>query len=262
MRVIVTRPEAEAAEWVAALQAAGFDAVALPLIDIRPVADAAPLHEAWRRIAEYRAAMFVSANAVRAMFAARHWGARLGVRAWATGAGTRNALLAAGVDAVLIDSPAPDAPQFDSEALWDVVQSQVRAGDRVLIVRGGEGGLVAPVGRDWLETQLTARGAAVDTVVAYLRAAPRFSAEQLAAASRAANDGCVWLFSSSQAIAHLRAAIPRETWARARAIATHPRIAQAARDVGFAVVRVSRPGLAEVIAALESADEFRAAADR
>jgi uroporphyrinogen-III synthase len=50
MRVIVTRPAAEAAEWVEGLRARGFDAAALPLIDIR-AADAAPLRDAWSRIA-------------------------------------------------------------------------------------------------------------------------------------------------------------------------------------------------------------------
>jgi hypothetical protein len=35
-----------------------------------------------------------------------------------------------------IDGPSPDAAQFESEALWQNVHGQVRAGDRVLIVRG------------------------------------------------------------------------------------------------------------------------------
>ena len=45
--VIVTRPEREAAQWVADLRAAGLDAVALPLIVIAPVADAEPMRLAW-----------------------------------------------------------------------------------------------------------------------------------------------------------------------------------------------------------------------
>jgi uroporphyrinogen-III synthase len=147
------------------------------------------------------------------------------------------------VSAENIDSPAADAPQFDSEALWSVVQGQCRAADRVLLVRGGEG-------RDWLEQQLVQRGVAVQTVIAYRRVVPAWSGEQRSLAAGAARD--TWLFSSSQAITHLRALLPRADWGDARAVATHPRIAQSARDAGFRVVCESRPAMNDVIAALES----------
>ena len=42
------------------------------------------------------------------------------------------------------------------------------------------------------------------------------------------------------------------SWDRARAIATHPRIAHAARRAGFGVVCESRPSVEAVVAALES----------
>jgi uroporphyrinogen-III synthase len=61
-----------------------------------------------------------------------------------------------------------------------------------------------------------------------------------------------WLFSSSQAIANLLTLEPRADWSGARAVATHPRIAESARSAGFGVVCESRPGLDAVIAALES----------
>lgn len=251
MRVIVTRPAAEAAEWVEGLRAAGFDAVALPLIDIGPVPDQAPLQQAWSRIDRYRAAMFVSANAVRGFFAARPAHAVFATRAWAPGAGTTNALLAAGVDAARIDSPPADSPSFDSEALWDIVRTQVAPNTRVLLVRGGDNS-AQPAGREWLEQRLHEAGATPEPVAAYVRLRPRWSGEEAGLARAACSDGSVWLFSSSQAIANLRAAAPFLDGSRARAIATHPRIAQAARDAGFAVVRVSRPPMDAVIADLES----------
>jgi uroporphyrinogen-III synthase len=253
MRVIVTRPAAEAAQWLAALNGRGFEAVALPLIEIRAAGDQAALADAWANIASYRAVMFVSANAVRGFFAARPKGVvTFTPRAWATGAGTRDALQAAG--ATTIDAPPADAPQFDSEALWDVVGAQCAPGDRVLIVRGGdvteEGAGIA--GRDWLAQKLAAQGVRVDQVLAYVRVCPSLTPAQSQLASAAAHDGSVWLFSSSQAIANLRACMPRCEWHDARAIATHPRIAQAARDAGFGVVCVSRPAVDAVIATLES----------
>lgn len=243
MRVVVTRPAAEAAEWVDALRGAGFDAVALPLIGIGAAADIAPLQQAWARIDSYRAAMFVSANAVRGFFAAKLPGTGFSPRAWATGAGTRNALLAANVAAAQIDTPASDAPQFDSEALWQVVAPQCDGGGRVLLVRGGDG-------RDWLEQRLVERGTAVETVIAYSRRRPSWSKDEESMAASAAGE--TWLFSSSEAIANLLALTPGREWSGARAVATHPRIAQAARDSGFGVVCESRPALDDVIAALES----------
>jgi uroporphyrinogen-III synthase len=249
MRVIVTRPAAEAAEWVAALRERGFDAVALPLLAVRAADDPAPVRDAWSRIAGYRAVMFVSANAVRAFFAMRPAGAVFTPVAWATGGSTRAALLAAGVSRV--DAPHADAPQFDSEALWDIVQAQCARGDRVLIVRGGEKG-AGIAGRDWLADQLSARGVQVEQVPAYLRLRPQLTAGQLALASAAAQDGSAWLFSSSQAIANLRECVAEASWSKARAIATHPRIAQAARDAGFGVVCVSRPPVDAVVGVLES----------
>jgi uroporphyrinogen-III synthase len=114
----------------------------------------------------------------------------------------------------------------------------------VLLVRGGEG-------RDWLGERLLERGVAVETVMAYSRRRPQWDAAQEALAASASGDA--WLFSSSEAIANLRALAPQLQWRSARAIATHPRIAQAARDAGFGVVCESRPAVPDVVAALESA---------
>jgi uroporphyrinogen-III synthase len=222
------------------------------LIEIRPLPDVAPLRQAWAHIDQYRSAMFVSANAVRGFFAARPERAQFQTRAWATGAGTSRALLDAGVDRARIDAPPPDSPRFDSEALWQVVGAQVGAQDRVLIVRGGDAPSGEPDGRDWLEQQLAHAGAHAETVPAYLRALPQWSREQRELARQASVDG-VWLFSSSQAVRNLRALVPSADWSQSSAIATHPRIAQAAHEAGFAVVRVSRPPMDAVIADLESA---------
>jgi len=253
MRVIVTRPASEARRWVDDLRQRGFDAVALPLMAIAPIAEPAALYAAWRQLERMRAVMFVSGNAVRHFFAqvpaGATWPGR--TRAWATGPGTREALVHAGVDAASVDAPAASAAQFDSEALWRQVAGQVTAGDRVLIVRGGDA-QGASSGRDWLADQLLAAGAQVELVVAYRRQAPDFDEARLQQARQAANAGHVWLFSSSQAISHLRAALPQQDWSHAHAVATHPRIAQAARRAGFGVVCESRPALDAVVAALES----------
>ena len=106
MRVIVTRPEREAQDWVQALQQAGYAAQALPLIGIGPAPDLDAVHRAWRQLHQYLGVMFVSANAVAGFFAARpadavalSADAGSATRAWATGPGTTQALLRAGVPA-------------------------------------------------------------------------------------------------------------------------------------------------------------------
>ena len=78
------------------------------------------------------------------------------------------------------------------------------------------------------------------------------SAAERDAATQAATDGSVWLFSSSEAIGNLVAACPGQDWGRAKAVVTHARIAQAAREAGFPVVCESRPTLAALMASIES----------
>ena len=90
----------------------------------------------------------------------------------------------------------------------------------------------------------------MEAVSVYERRAPQFSAAQLERMRRACVDGSIWLFSSSEAIAHLPAGLD---WRQAHALATHPRIAQAAQEAGFARVIQSRPALPEVLASIKSA---------
>jgi uroporphyrinogen-III synthase len=266
VRIIVTRVQPQAQQWVAQLQQLGFDAQALPLIEVRAVADAALLQAAWRGLPNYAAVMFVSRAAVDFFFKENRPLALVNKgldaiknRYWATGPGTTQALLAQGLVAAQIDSPSEQAGQFDSEALWAGVQSQIKPGDRVLIVRGdsaGDGpqaGVMRPgVGRDWLAEQLTQAGARVSFVVAYRRGPPLWSAAEQAFAAASASEGALWLFSSSEAVAHLKDLLPGQGWAFARALATHPRIADAARLQGFGQVAVTRPALTDVVASIKS----------
>jgi len=251
-RVIVTRPEREARQWVQALVQRGLAAEALPLIGIGAVGDQYALQRAWHGLADDHAVMFVSANAVEHFFAARPSGVAWGaVRAWATGPGTAEALSRAGVLPSSIDAPSATAPRFDSEALWALVAHAPLAGRRVLIVRGADdAGRVA--GRPWLAERLASVGATVDQVVAYQRCLPVWRDDDRVRARRAAHDGAIWLFSSSDALRHLSLLLPDEGWQAARAVATHVRIAEAAADLGFGRVTVAHPSLAAVAASIES----------
>jgi uroporphyrinogen-III synthase len=262
MRVIVTRPGPQAGQWVKALRAAGLEALALPLIEIGGPPDPDAVRAAWQRISSFHALMFVSANAVEQFFALQPPDAltsALQSRFFVTGPGSVAALLKAGVARSCIDAPDEAAAQFDSEALWAVVQGQVQHGWRVLIVRGNtdsdaaEGAVATQgVGRDWFAARLTEQGAEVEFLVAYERRAPVLSANAQALVQVAAADGSVWLFSSSEAVSNLCTMAAGQSWHRARAVATHPRIAQAARAAGFSQVCEARPDMAALVASIES----------
>lgn len=251
-RLLVTRPRAQAEDWVQRLAALGVVAEALPLIDIAPADDEASraaLQAAWRRAPSLAFVMFVSANAVAGWFGARPPDQRWpeGLKAGATGPGTATALRAAGLSEDQIVQPAADAPTLDAEALWARLVDWPWTGREVLVVRGEDG-------RDWLSAQWRQAGAHVDFVAAYRRRPPRWSAQEqaLAHAALAHPEDFAWLFSSSEALGHLGTCRPGADWSGSVALATHPRIAAAAQACGFGEVRTVDPSPDAVAAALRA----------
>jgi uroporphyrinogen-III synthase len=255
LQLLVTRPQPQADTWVRELRAHGVPAHALPLLQIEHAADPAA-RAAWHALERLALVMFVSPNAVQSFFALRPAGA-----AWpqttlagSTGPGTTQALRAVGVPAAQIAEPAREAAQFDSEALWHRLRERSWAGSRALVVRGDGG-------RDWLGEQLRDAGAQVEFVRTYRRVPPQWSAEQQAIAEAAlhAPQNSVWLLSSSQATAHLPTLLPHARWPAAQAWATHERIAQAARALGFGAVHTVAPTQQSVVDAWNRSIQFNAA---
>jgi len=232
MQLLVTRPQPQADEWAAGLRARGIAALALPLLQIVPESGPATA-AAWASLPECGLVVFVSPGCVTSFFALQPpaIGWPPATLAAATGPGTAQALRDAGVPVAAIVEPPPDAEQFDSEALWRVLAPQSWQGQRVLVVRGDGG-------RDWLADRLREQGAEVAFVQAYRRTLPSLSAAQrtlLATAVGAPARHC-WLFSSSQAVAHLRQLATQSDWSQGCAMATHPRIASTLRAAGFGTV--------------------------
>lgn len=249
--LLVTRPQPQADEWVAKLAQRGLAAVALPLLVIAPAADAAKVTAAWRLLPSLALVMFVSPNAVQRFFALRPAGQAwpAGLIAGGTGPGTHRALAEAGVPEALIRTPGAQDPAyggpFDSEALWQRLAGEPWAGRQALIVRG-EGG------REWLADTLRQQGAQVHFVEAYRRSGAVPQGRGLAALQAAlqAPLAYLWLLSSSQAVGHLGHLLPGQPWAAHQALATHPRIAQAARGLGFGRVGLAAPtpdGVAQAV---------------
>jgi uroporphyrinogen-III synthase len=240
--IVVTRPREQAGELVAGIDAQGGMAYLFPLLEISPWPDAAPLLEAAARLAQYDAAVFVSANAVRhalpVLLAKTGW--PVAVRAVAVGAGTARALSAAGVPDVLYPSASADSESL--LALPEFSEDRMR-GRRVVIFRGGGG-------RELLTQTLTARGARVDHVSVYRRSRPTAGADAFRARLLAGDFDALTL-SSSEALQHLLAQAGCLSNLRATPLFTpHARIADKARAAGFAQVIHTEAGDTGLLAGL------------
>jgi uroporphyrinogen-III synthase len=223
--VVVTRPVRQAAGLVRRLTALGAVPLVWPAIVILPPADRAPLARVQANLATYDIAVFVSANAVEyGVGDPARWPASL--TTFAPGPGTAEALAAVGVGNVHIP-----VESYDSEGLLALPALQQLAGRRVIVFRG-EGG------RERLGDTLRARGADIDYVACYRRAAPASGAEGLLAALREGRVSAVTL-TSSEGLDNLLAALSDEGRAAVAALplfVPHPRIAAHARTRGLGAV--------------------------
>ena len=236
--IVVTRPVRQAAAFAQQLAALGAAPIVWPAIVILPPADREALAKAHASLERYDFAFFVSANAAEyGAPAVGRWPRKL--QAYAPGPGTAAALASVGV-------PYPRVPEAsqDSEGLLALPElAQVR-GKRAIIFRG-QGG------RELLAETLRARGAAVDTVSCYRRAAPAGDARGLLDALRSHRAQALTL-TSAEGVDNLARAVGaagRAELARVPAFAPHPRIVEHARSLGFDA-RLTPGGDAGLIAGL------------
>ncbi len=262
--VVITRPKAPSLLWNKALGDAGFKVLHVPLIEIDGPPDPQDLEGVAEHLHDYQAIMFVSPQAVAQFFL--HCRVNMSTwqtPCWATGGASHAALLKAGVQATLILMPEDESGLWDSEHLWLRVKETVKAGQKVLIVRGTDLQHHEPVakdpqwaaqgmGREYLSEQLKDKGLEVTYLVAYQRRPPLWSEAQRMQVRALLNANSVWIFTSSQAARNLAEQTKPIDLSQAKAIATHERIAGELRHLGFGVVLLSRPGVAEVLRSLES----------
>jgi len=223
--ILVTRPARQAGGFAQKLAALGATPVIFPAIAILPPEDPAPLARTHDALATYDIAVFVSANAVE--YGApdpSRWPARL--TAFAPGPGTAEALAAVGIAGARIP-----ATTFDSEGLLALPELAAVNGKRVVIFRGDGG-------REHLGDTLRTRGAIVDYVGCYRRAAPASGATGLADAFRDGRIDAVTI-TSSEGLDNLWALADdtlRAAWRARPTFAPHPRIAARARALGLAAL--------------------------
>ena len=160
VRVIVTRPRAQAATMAARLEELGAETIAVPTIAIAPPDDPGPLDAACDRIGTFDWVVFTSVNAVARVaerLAAAPGGVRglAGPRLCAVGATTAEALAGRGLRVDLV----PD--EYRAEGVLRALRGQGDlTGVRVLLPRGD-------LARDLLPAELGRAGAAVTAVTAY-----------------------------------------------------------------------------------------------
>jgi uroporphyrinogen-III synthase len=226
--VLVTRPARQAGAFAQKLAALGAAPVIFPAIAILPPGDPAPLARAHAALGGYDFAVFVSANAVEyGAPAASLWPA--GVIAFAPGPGTAEALAAVGIAGTRIP-----ATTFDSDGLLALPELASPRGKRVIVFRGDGG-------RDQLGDALRARGATVEYVACYRRAAPATGAAGLVEAFRDGRIDAVTI-TSSEGLDNLWALCDvwtRERWNARPTFVPHPRIAAHARELGLLVVETA-----------------------
>jgi uroporphyrinogen III methyltransferase/synthase len=252
-RVLVTRAREQAGEIVAALEAAGAEAVQAPMIRFVPPVDFAPTDAAIDDLEGYDAVLLSSANAVR-FFAERmisrgRGPADTSLDVFCVGPRTAEAALAAGFPVHRI----PEG-RYDAEGLLAVVEKWMPpAGRRFLVPRPATGGAVLSEG-------LRAAGATVDEVVVYRTLPAEVDADALR--GQLGNGEVDALTFTSPSTVHNFAALldpgSRRALGECRVAAIGPTTAEALRREGFSVhVVPEQATVAGLVAAL--AAEFGAA---
>ncbi len=230
--IVVTRPAHQAQALARAIEDAGGRAILFPAIEIRDVEDLAPFVRVVEELEEFDLAVFISPNAAEraiGMILERR-ALPAGLKLAAIGSGGVRALAARGVSGVI----APPE-RYDSEALLEL--PEVASARRVAIFRGAGG-------REHLGEALRARGATVAYAECYRRCRPdldpkplldAWSRREIAALAVTSSEGLRNVFDmvGEPGRAHLQ---------RTALFVPHPRIAQAARDLGVRTVVVTGPG--------------------
>lgn len=224
IHIAITRPAGTGTSLARRVRALGGMPLLLPGSSLHAAPDPRAAARALRAALAGDGVIFTSPAAVR--FAARLVPLRARARVWAPGAGTLRALHRAGC--AQANAPARE----DSEGILALPALQDVRGQRIGIVG-------APGGRGLLARELTARGARIDHIHVYQRASARLGRRHADALRYAARQPLYVLLSSAEALANILAALPddaRRALLAGIAVASSPRIAEAAQAAGFARV--------------------------
>ncbi len=242
--VLVTRPAAQSAGLIAAIEASGGRAIAFPAIEIVPLG-AAAVCDAAARLPTPDITVFVSPNAVE-------YGAEFAGDATiaAVGPATAQALAASGKPADIVPTVG-----YDSESLLEEQALQNVVGKNIVIIRGTDG-------RQLLGDTLRERGALVHYLAVYERIPATHDAAATAAVEadwRAGNIDVVTVMSVAT-LDNLVELLPESCVER---LAGTPLVTPAARVIKEVLKRypASHPVLASGTGADSIVDAIAVAAD-
>jgi uroporphyrinogen III methyltransferase/synthase len=222
VRVLVARPEEQAASLCDPLLEWGADVVIQPAIAISDPPDWTAVDDALARIASFDYLVFSSANGVRYLLdrllaRGQDMRALSGVKLAAIGPGTTDAL----AQYHLRTDVAPD--EYRAEALAEVLSGDAR-GKRLLLARASRG-------REVLAEQLTAAGGDVEQIVVYSSTDVTAPDEDLA---QLMQEGQVhWVAVTSSAIARSLAALFGPALHNAKLASISPVTSATLRELGF-----------------------------
>lgn len=207
-RVVITRPEAQAAPWAAQLESLGFATARLNLLALAAVEDETKIRAIKNKILNfdlYQKAVFVSQNAVDYGMAwlENYWPQLpTGIDYFAVGSTTAKKLASYGLH--VQDLAVSATGGMTSEDLLGASHLQNVDGEKILIFRGCGG-------RGHLAEELRKRGATVDFCELYERLLPDIAAAQLTEliATETESAALILCLHSGESLQNLQIAISR-----------------------------------------------------
>jgi uroporphyrinogen-III synthase len=240
-RILVTRPQSQAAPLCRAIRDAGGEPILFPVLRIVPVSDAEAAAAA-DALPEPDLAVFVSRNAVE--FGLRLLG-ETDARLAAVGPATAAALEARGAHANVVPQGGADSEHLLAEPLLADV-----AGRNVVIVRGENG-------RELLADTLRSRGATVHYLPVYRRERDQRSAEEVAAVAGALERGDIEfvITLSVETFRYLVSLLPApagDLLRQSTLVAPGERVIQGASELvpGLATCAAAGPGAGDIVNAM------------
>jgi uroporphyrinogen-III synthase/uroporphyrinogen III methyltransferase/synthase len=228
-RVLVTRAAHQAGKLSDALRALGAEPVEVPVLEIQPPTDLAPLDNALRSLDSYDWLILTSANTVRSIAWSSFMEKVANLKVAAIGEATAAAARKAGLSVALVPE------NYVAEALVDCLADHV-AGKKIMLAR-------AEIARDVIPDALRAAGATVDVVDAYRNVMPGAAPALLRAALENGIDAVT--FTSSSSVTHLadaaRAAGIAFPFAGVDAISIGPITSQTLRELGWEPATEAHP---------------------
>jgi len=228
-RFLITRPRAQAADFVALLQQQGAETICIPTIEIVPPEDLSPFDEAVRQLAEFDSLILTSANGVEALF--ERLGANqldlrclAGVQLVTVGPKTARALKKRGLQPDLVPK------DYQAEGVVEALLAQGVGGKRILYPR-------AEIARTLISDRLRQAGAEVVAPVAYRTIQPQGKEEMIRHLLNAGELDAL-CFSSSSTFDNLVAMLGSEfksLQGRAKLFSIGPQTSETIRKHGYRV---------------------------